>query len=209
MKKFAGSGMFVLGVAVLALTLSLLAWAQNAAPPSGTKKAAVEANFGKEKEFRLERGMSTQAQACIECHKAESPGIFTDWAMSRHASANITCLDCHQAKDTDPDVSKRHFKQYERSDTKWGTAEYRATIAAVVTPKDCSRCHPDEVRQYSGSKHANTVEIMWKIDPWLNQGLNNETERTAAVSSATAPCSRSTTRVKCPPACGPTPGSAG
>ncbi len=179
MKKIAGSGVFVLGVAVLALSLSLLASAQNDKTAPQASQTAVEANFGKEKEFRLERGMSKQAQACIECHKTESPGIFTDWAMSRHASANITCLDCHQAKDTDPDVSKKHFKQYERSDNKWGTAEYRATIAAVVTPKDCSRCHPDEVKQYSGSKHANTVEIMWKIDPWLNQGLNNEAERTA------------------------------
>ena len=179
MKKIAGSGMFVLGAAVLALSLSLLASAQNDKAAPQASQSAVEANFGKEKEFRLERGMSKQAQACIECHKAESPGIFTDWAMSRHASANITCLDCHQAKDTDTDVSKKHFKQYERSDTTWGTAEYRATIAAVVTPKDCSRCHPDEVKQYSGSKHANTVEIMWKIDPWLNQGLNNEAERTA------------------------------
>ena len=46
-----------------------------------------------------------------------------------------------------------------------------------VTPKDCSRCHPDEAKQYSLSKHANTQEIIWKIDPWLNFGLNSDFER--------------------------------
>ena len=49
----------------------------------------------------------------------------------------------------------------------------------MVTPKDCSRCHPDEAKQYSVSKHANTLELIWKIDPWLNKGMNSDFERTA------------------------------
>lgn len=138
---------------------------------------AYAQNMPKAKEFRIERGMSKQAMACIECHKQESPGLFADWAGSRHAAANITCLDCHQADEHDKDVSKTHYKQYERSDTKWGVSEYKTPIAAVVTPKDCSRCHPDEVKQYSGSKHAKTNIIVWKIDPWMNLGMNNDVER--------------------------------
>ena len=55
--------------------------------------------------------------------------------------------------------------------------KYKVPIATVVTPKDCSRCHPDEVTQYSKSKHANTIEIMWKLDPWLNKGMNSDNER--------------------------------
>ena len=39
--------------------------------------------------------MPPEAVACIECHRATNPGIFDDWARSRHTSANITCLDCH------------------------------------------------------------------------------------------------------------------
>ncbi len=70
-----------------------------------------------------------------------------DWAHSRHASANITCLDCHKGEEFDADVSKEHYKQYERSDEKYGTKEYKVPISAVVTPKDCSRCHPDEAKQ--------------------------------------------------------------
>ena len=68
--------------------------------------AQSAANFPKEKEFRLVRSMAPQAVACLECHKKEHPGIFDDWAHSRHASANITCYDCHKAEEFDPDVSQ-------------------------------------------------------------------------------------------------------
>jgi len=146
---------------------------------SGATVSYAEAgkNLPKAKEFRIERSMPKEAVACIGCHKAESPGIFADWGHSRHASANITCLDCHQAEAFDPDVSEEHYKQYERSDQKYGTKEYKIPISAIVTPKDCSRCHPDEAKQYSLSKHANTIEIIWKIDPWLNKGMNSDFER--------------------------------
>ncbi len=142
----------------------------------GAGTAAAE-NYPKAKEFRIERSMPDHAKACLECHKKESPGLFADWAHSRHASANITCLDCHQAEEHDKDVSVEHYKQYKRSDSPYGAAKYKVPISAVVTPKDCSRCHPDEVTQYSRSKHANTMEIIWKIDPWLNKGMNSDTER--------------------------------
>jgi hydroxylamine dehydrogenase len=146
----------------------------------GTYMAVAETgkNFFKEKEFRIERSMPKEAVACIACHKKESPGLFDDWAHSRHASANITCLDCHKAEVFDPDVSKNHYKVYEKSGEKYGTRAYRVPVTAVVTPKDCSRCHPDEAKQYSQSKHANTLEIIWKIDPWLNKGMNSDHERT-------------------------------
>ncbi len=145
-----------------------------------TRVAAAQStgNFPKDKEFRIVRSMPPQAVACLECHKAEHPGIFDDWAQSRHASANITCYDCHKAEEFDPDVSQEHYKQYERSDTKYGTREYKVPVTAAVSPKDCSRCHPDEVLEYSRSKHANTLEIIWKIDPWLNKGMNSDLERT-------------------------------
>jgi hydroxylamine dehydrogenase len=134
-------------------------------------------NYPKAKEFRMERSLAPQAIACLECHQKENPGLFTDWSHSRHASANITCLDCHQAEEHDADVSVEHYKQYQRSDSPYGTQEYKVPVAAAVTPKDCSRCHPDEVTQYNRSKHANTLEIIWKIDPWLNKGMNSDIER--------------------------------
>jgi len=136
-------------------------------------------NQPKEKEFRIERSMPPEAAACIECHKKEHPGIFADWANSRHASANITCYDCHKAEAFDPDVSKDHEAQYKDYDKKYGAGKLTVPVSAVVTPKDCSRCHPDEAKQYGISKHANTMEIIWKIDLWLINGMNSDFERAA------------------------------
>ncbi|MDD2605865.1 MAG: multiheme c-type cytochrome [Desulfobacteraceae bacterium] len=139
--------------------------------------AAEQPNFAKVKEYRIERSVPPEAQACIECHRATTPGIFADWAKSRHANANITCLDCHLVQPGDVDIAKDHEKYYGRSDLPYGEDQYKVPIASIVTPKDCSRCHPDETTQYSRSKHANTIEIVWKIDPWLNDGMNSNNER--------------------------------
>jgi hypothetical protein len=127
-------------------------------------------NFPKEKAFQIDRSMSKEAVACIECHKKESPGIFVDWSRSSHARANISCYDCHFAEKTDKDISKKHYTVYEDPSEK-------VPVATVVTPKDCSRCHPDEVKEYDRSKHAHTLEIVWKIDPWMRKGMNSEIER--------------------------------
>jgi hydroxylamine dehydrogenase len=86
-------------------------------------------------------------------------------------------LDCHLVQPGDQDIAQDHEKYYSRSDMPWGEAKYKMPIASIVTPKDCSRCHPDEATQYSKSKHANTIEIMWKLDPWLNKGMNSDNER--------------------------------
>ncbi|RKY07060.1 MAG: hydroxylamine oxidoreductase [Planctomycetota bacterium] len=117
------------------------------------------------KEFKVDRKVSAQARECIDCHAVESRGIVADWADSRHAHINVTCLDCHAAGAADADVSKAHF-------------EYDKTpVSTIVSPKDCSRCHPSEAAEYDRSKHAQTLELIWKIDPWLNDGMNNATER--------------------------------
>ncbi|MHC4756189.1 MAG: multiheme c-type cytochrome, partial [Planctomycetota bacterium] len=117
------------------------------------------------KVYSIDRSVSAEAKECIDCHTKESKGIAADWASSRHAHANVTCLDCHGAGAADNDVSKEHL-QYDKT-----------KISGIVSPKDCSRCHPSEAAQYNKSKHAHTLEIIWKIDPWLKDGQNNEIER--------------------------------
>lgn len=139
--------------------------------------AVAQPNYAKVKEYRIERSVPPEAQACIACHQTTTPGVFADWAKSRHANANITCLDCHLIQPGDQDEAKDHEKYYSRSDLPMGEGKYKMPIASIVTPKDCSRCHPDEATQYSKSKHANTIEIMWKLDPWLNKGMNSDIER--------------------------------
>jgi hypothetical protein len=117
------------------------------------------------KTVRIERGITDTAQGCIDCHTEKNPGIVADWASSRHAHAGITCIDCHAAGPADSDVSKKHLG--------WE----KTPVSPVVSPKDCSRCHPAEAAQYDKSKHAQTMDIIWQIDPWLNRGLNNSNER--------------------------------
>lgn len=117
------------------------------------------------KTFKLEREMSKEARDCIDCHAKENPGLVGDWIDSRHANMNISCYDCHTALPADSDINKNHY-------------EYsKVPISTIVSPKDCSRCHPSEAAQYEKSKHANTLELIWKIDPWLNDGQNNQIER--------------------------------
>jgi hypothetical protein len=120
---------------------------------------------GRLKEFRIERDVPADAKACLACHSRQNSALVADWAKSRHAHANVTCIDCHAAGPADQDFSKKH------------EAFSGTKVSPVVSPKDCSRCHPQEAQQYAKSKHANTLEIIWKIDPWLNHGMNNEIER--------------------------------
>ena len=118
------------------------------------------------KVYRIERSVSAEAKECVDCHATQNRGIVGDWADSRHAHANVGCMDCHAVGAGDIDASKKHL-QYSKT-----------KISAIVSPKDCSRCHPSEAAQYAKSKHANTLEIVWKIDPWMNHGMNSDIERT-------------------------------
>ena len=124
----------------------------------------ADVNLPALKQYKI-TGISAAAKECLDCHAKEKPGLVADWAKSRHAHANITCLDCHAAGTTDNDISIDH-KQYSK-----------IPVSAIVSPKDCSRCHPVEAEQYNRSKHAQTLDIIWKIDPWLTKGMNNEIER--------------------------------
>ncbi len=81
---------------------------------------------------------------CIVCHDRVSPGIVNDWEKSIHAKAKITCIDCHQAAKTDKDA-RAHEGTY---------------ISALVSPKDCSRCHPKQVAQFNDSLHYKAVSFI-------------------------------------------------
>jgi len=106
------------------------------------------------------------ADTCTECHKQEKPGIYADWQKSMHAKVGVSCADCHRVSDNmDLMVSQPHLNH---SDT---------PVSALVTPKRCAQCHPDETEQYARSKHAHTLEIINKIDKWLIHGMINRIER--------------------------------
>jgi hydroxylamine dehydrogenase len=103
---------------------------------------------------------------CIECHRTITPGIYHDWQGSVHARVDVSCYTCHQTNEEDNLFSTSHLENTP------------IPIAVVVTPKRCRGCHPQETAQYAISKHAHTHEIIWKVDRWLNDGMNNAIERT-------------------------------
>jgi len=120
------------------------------------------------KEIEIQRGLTSIERECIECHAKEDPGRIHDWSNSGHARSNVTCLDCHKAELTDKDARNCP-----------GTEKYRELkISPVVTPLDCSKCHPQEQEQFDLSKHARTWTIQADEikDPWL-KGMSNSIER--------------------------------
>ena len=76
--------------------------------------------------------VSSQGQVCIGCHEALSPAFVQEWRISKHAQKGIDCYSCHKAEKTDPDAIEHNG----------------FTIAILVTPNDCSKCHPQEVKRY-------------------------------------------------------------
>jgi len=105
-------------------------------------------------------------KTCLQCHRVKKPALYRDWQTSVHARVGVDCYDCHKAGDDKTLMSKAHLKN--------STAQ----ISIVVSPVRCAGCHPTEAAQYEKSKHANTHEIIWQVDHWLNDGMNNDVERT-------------------------------
>lgn len=95
-----------------------------------------------------------RSDACIACHEQVAPGIVADWRASRHAPADVACLDCHSGEGKDrPDV-QQHYGQ---------------RIVAVVTPKDCAQCHERESQQFLASRHAEGARFIGSLDNFLGE----------------------------------------
>ncbi len=85
---------------------------------------------------------------CVKCHEDLQPGIVAQWKGSTHAEKGVGCVECHQAEPGDADAFNH-----------WG-----AMIATVVTPRDCSRCHIEESKEFAASHHARGGNILASLD---------------------------------------------
>ncbi len=92
--------------------------------------------------------ISDESAECIACHKKTDPVVYQQWGDSKHYRANVACYECHAAEKTDPDAFNH----------------YGYTIAILVTPKDCGRCHSQEVREFSDSRHSRAGSILGSLD---------------------------------------------
>ncbi len=73
------------------------------------------------------------AATCVECHQSVTPGIVTDWQLSKHSLNDVDCSTCHgEEHQTAEDVDK----------------------AGIVTPETCAPCHEERVEQFKSGKHA-------------------------------------------------------
>lgn len=91
------------------------------------------------------------SQSCVDCHQQQNPGIIAHWEGSTHAEKGVGCVECHQSGVQDAD-SFDH---------------YGVRIATVVTPLDCSKCHPKETAEFSQSHHAAGGNILASLDNFL------------------------------------------
>lgn len=87
-------------------------------------------------------------EGCVTCHKKDSPALVMEWEYSQHAKVGIGCTECHKAEKEDIDAWL-HEGTY---------------ISALVTPKDCARCHTKEYEEFSTSHHARAGEILASLD---------------------------------------------
>ena len=91
------------------------------------------------------------SEECVDCHGQANPGVVDQWKHSTHAEKGVGCVDCHVASEDDADAF----------------SHYGATIATVVTPRDCSRCHGEVVEEFEGSHHARGGNILASLDNFL------------------------------------------
>jgi len=98
--------------------------------------------------------------SCVECHREDSPGIVDHWVGSTHALKGVGCVECHQAKKGEADA----FQHYE------------VTIATVVTPLDCKRCHEKEFEEFDHSHHAKGGNILASLDNFLAETVEGARE---------------------------------
>jgi len=97
--------------------------------------------------------ISADNQSCVNCHNESTPSIVAQWEGSHHAELGVGCLECHLAEEDDIDAF-RHEGQ---------------TIATIVTPLDCAKCHAEITEEFTASHHASAGNILGSLDNVLGE----------------------------------------
>jgi hydroxylamine dehydrogenase len=128
------------------------------------------ASSDKEERHEKKSRLSSQTQACMACHNRYTPGIVGDWLTSRHShtipgeamtkpalerristskladSLSGVAVGCYECHGLNADKHKDNF------------SHFGFRINVVVSPNDCSTCHPVEVGQFADSKKAHAIK---------------------------------------------------
>ena len=73
------------------------------------------------------------ADVCVDCHQKITPGIVSDWQLSKHGLTGISCSSCH---------GDQHQSVKDVANVQ------------IPTPDTCAMCHPTQVQQFKSGKHA-------------------------------------------------------
>lgn len=114
--------------------------------------------------------LSEESKNCIDCHTRFTPGIIEDWNKSRHSSVTPTdsfekpklerrisveyiteippefrevVVGCYECHGQNPQNHSDHF------------SHNGYTISPIISPNDCSTCHPVEKEEYVKGVMAN------------------------------------------------------
>tara|TARA_R110002126_G_scaffold27665_18_gene92882 strand:- start:4249 stop:5844 length:1596 start_codon:yes stop_codon:yes gene_type:complete len=101
------------------------------------------------------------SRACVDCHAQSTPGIIDHWKSSTHATTGVGCLECHQAHPQDADAF----------------AHYGQTVATIVTPLDCAKCHEQVFHEFTRSHHAAAGDILASLDNFLAETVEGSREK--------------------------------
>jgi hypothetical protein len=104
-------------------------------------------------EFTSQAQVTAQTEACLQCHTLRQPLVVETWQRSGHAAAGVGCSECHRAGAGEPDAMD-HFGN---------------TVAVLVTPADCGRCHAAQAEQFAGSLHARGGQVLASLDNYLGE----------------------------------------
>lgn len=99
------------------------------------------------------KSLSEESAACVECHEEQMPGMVKEWRYSRHYGADVGCFECHSAETTDADAFEHNG----------------FSIAIIVSPRDCAKCHESESIEFQKSHHADAGSILGSLDNVLGE----------------------------------------
>ncbi|MGB6068346.1 MAG: multiheme c-type cytochrome [Desulfomonilaceae bacterium] len=103
-------------------------------------------NIAYKEKMALAKGtaITKEAAKCITCHSDKTGAMVHDWSQSSMAHAGVSCFDCHTVPKDNP-MANQNCPGVK------GTNIY---VSAMVSPKTCAKCHPNEVKQFTESGHA-------------------------------------------------------
>ncbi len=103
--------------------------------------------------------LSEETLLCVECHVDTTAGIYQQWGRSKHYRGNVGCYECHRADEADADAFDHNG----------------STIAIIVSPQDCARCHEKERNEFDESHHAKAGLILGSLDNFLADVVEGDT----------------------------------